>query len=486
MFSKDMDEKVLPSRSQRRKGQPLSPKKKHKTGWMWHLPLVLILLGGAMTGVYIWHKKDQEKVAVFDTAQQQLIKQQKQANFQCIKDNQRNLTTVTYQPSNEKFTKELPLIHKQYQNMKEAFLKKTPMHAGTTWIQKIEKQVLNPKMNKLILSSQFFTWNKTKEKFDEQPLQQSALLLSSETGQLPNAKQIIGNEENLVSLKPIIQQTILEQAKAPEQIIDQVLKLPNLSFDQKITLENNQLTLELPQAIAEIKNVSIPLNLVLPYIDQNYLTNPTPEQTSALDPNKKYIALTFDDGPKAATTNQLLDVLAAQQVKATFFMLGSRANQYPDMVKRIVNEGHEVGSHSNVHDNLRSMSAEAIQADIQAADKAIFLAGGKLPLILRPPYGAINTQGAQVIDKAIIQWNTDSLDWKLKNTPLIIQHVMQTVQPGAILLMHDIYPTTVAAVGPIIEQLKAQGYEFVTVDQLLNHQEKPRIQYFSQNDARAV
>lgn len=479
-----MSEQQLYSRKQRR--DTTNKPRRRKVGWMWHLPLMLILLGAALTVVYFWHTKDQEKVAVFDHAQQRLIHQQQPAHFQCTKDHQNKLEIITYQPKNEKFTKEAPLIYQQFLAMKEAFLKKHSLQAGTTWIQKIEKQLLNPKMNKIILSSQFFTWNKSKAHFNQHPLQQSVLLLSSETGQEPTAKQIIGSEENLLTIKPIVQQKILEQVKAPDQAINAVLNLPNLSFEQKITIADKQLIITLPQKIAELNQVSIPLNSVLPYIDQNYVMNQPIEQASSLDANKKYIALTFDDGPKAATTNQLLDVLAAQQVKATFFMLGSSAAQYPDTVKRVVSEGHEIGSHSNVHNNLRAMSPEAIKADIQAADKAIFLAGGQLPMILRPPYGAINTQGAQVIDKAIIQWNTDSLDWKLKNTPLIIQHVMQTIQPGAILLMHDIYPTTVAAVGPIIEQLKAQGYEFVTVDQLFNHQEKPRIQYFSQNDARAV
>lgn len=483
-MTENTQEKPTNSRRQRREGQ--LEHRKHKTGWMWHLPLVLIVLGIAFLGVYIWHTKDQQKVDTFETAQKQLIKKQQTADFQKELQQQSKLYTVTFQPKGEKFSKEQPLIEEKFQKMKAAFEKKGKITAGTTWIKKIEKHVLNPKMNKIVLSSQFFTWNQDKEKFHEQPLQQSALLLSSETGQTPSAKQIIGSDENLLTIKPLVQQKILEQVKAPDQVIDQVLNLANLNMDQKMKIQDNQLKITLDKKIGNLKTVSLPLNLVLPYIDQNYAIGQTQEQLPGLDPNKKYIALTFDDGPKAETTNQLLDILAAQQVKATFFMLGNNASQYPEVVKRAASEGHEIGSHSNVHNNLRAMAPEAIKEDIHAADKSIYLAGGQLPKILRPPYGAINTQGAEVIDKAIIQWNVDSQDWKLKNAPLVIQHVLQTVQPGSIILMHDIYQSTIDAVTPIIEQLRAQGYEFVTVDQLLQYQDKPRMQYFSQDDARAV
>lgn len=266
-----MSEQQLYSRKQRR--DTTNKPRRRKVGWMWHLPLMLILLGAALTIVYFWHTKDQEKVAVFDHAQQRLIHQQQPAHFQCTKDHQNKLEIITYQPKNEKFTKEAPLIHQQFLAMKEAFLKKHSLQAGTTWIQKIEKQELNPKMNKIILSSQFFTWNKSKAHFNQHPLQQSVLLLSSETGQEPTAKQIIGSEENLLTIKPIVQQKILEQVKAPDQAINAVLNLPNLSFEQKITIADKQLIITLPQKIAELNQVSIPLNSVLPYIDQNYVMN---------------------------------------------------------------------------------------------------------------------------------------------------------------------------------------------------------------------
>ena len=483
-MTENSNKKTTNSRRQRREVQ--LEHRKHKTGWMWHLPLALIVLGIAFLIVFIWHNKDQQKVDTFETAQKQLLKQQRIADFSEEKVQEKRLYTVTFYPKNEKFTKEQPLIEEKFQEMKVAFQKKHKIDAGTTWIKKIEKHVLNPKMNKILLSSQFFTWNQDKEKFHEQPLQQSALLLSSETGQTPSAKQIIGSDENLLTIKPLVQQKILEQVKAPDKVIDQVLNLKNLNMDQKMKIQDNQLKITLDKKIGNLKTVSLPLNLVLPYIDQNYAIGQNQEQLPGLDPNKKYVALTFDDGPKAQTTNQLLDILAAQQVKATFFMLGSSARQYPEVVKRAASEGHEIGSHSNVHNNLRSMAPDAIKTDIHEADKSIYLAGGQLPKILRPPYGAINSQGAQVIDKAIIQWNIDSRDWELRNTPLIVQHVLQTVQPGSIILMHDIYQTTIDAVTPIIEQLRAKGYEFVTVDQLLQYQDKPRMQYFSQDDARTV
>lgn len=478
------NEKASTSLRQRKEGH--LKHRNHKTGWMWHLPLAFIFLGFSFLIVFIWHNKNQQKVDTFETVQKQLIQKQQVADFTKEQIQEKNLCIVTYHPKDEKFAKEQSLIEKNFQNMKTSFEKKGKITVGTTWIKKIEKYILNPKMNKVVLSSQFFTWNQDKEKFNAQDLQQSTLILSSETGQIPSAKQIIGNNENLLTIKPLVQQKILEQVKTPDKVIDQVLNLKNLNMNQKMTIQDNQLIITLDKKIGNLKTVSLPMNLVLPYVDQNYAIGQKQEQMPKLDSNKKYIALTFDDGPKAQTTNQLLDILAAQQVKATFFMLGSSARQYPEVVKRAAREGHEIGSHSNVHNNLRTMTPDAVKADIHEADKSIYLAGGQLPKILRPPYGAINSQAASVIDKAIIQWNVDSRDWKLRNTPLIVQHVLQTVQPGSIILMHDIYQTTIDAINPIIEQLKAQGYEFVTVDQLLQYQDKPRMQYFSQVDVRKI
>ena len=149
------NEKTTNSRRQRREVQ--LEHRKHKTGWMWHLPLALIVLGIAFLIVFIWHNKDQQKVDTFETAQKQLLKQQRIADFSEEKVQEKRLYTVTFHPKNEKFTKEQPLIEEKFQEMKVAFQKKHKIDAGTTWIKKIEKHVLNPKMNKIVLSSQFFT-----------------------------------------------------------------------------------------------------------------------------------------------------------------------------------------------------------------------------------------------------------------------------------------------------------------------------------------
>lgn len=132
------------------------------------------------------------------------------------------------------------------------------------------------------------------------------------------------------------------------------------------------------------------------------------------------------------------------------------------------------------------MSPEDVKAEITKTDKAIYQATGVLPKNLRPPYGAIDQQSAQAAGKSIIQWSVDTEDWKLKDPNKILKVVQNNVYDGSIILLHDIHPKSVQAVPGIIQTLKAQGYEFVTVDQLLNGKQKPMYQYFGATDERSV
>jgi peptidoglycan/xylan/chitin deacetylase (PgdA/CDA1 family) len=210
------------------------------------------------------------------------------------------------------------------------------------------------------------------------------------------------------------------------------------------------------------------------------------EQQSTLDQNKKYVALTFDDGPNDTTTLDLLKILKDNDVKATFFELGQMVDRYPEVSKKVHEEGHEIASHSYSHPQLNTLSPEDVKAEITKTDKAIYQATGVLPKNLRPPYGAIDQQSAQAAGKSIIQWSVDTEDWKLKDPNKILKVVQNNVYDGSIILLHDIHPKSVQAVPGIIQTLKAQGYEFVTVDQLLNGKQKPMYQYFGATDERSV
>ena len=184
---------------------------------------------------------------------------------------------------------------------------------------------------------------------------------------------------------------------------------------------------------------------------------------------KKLIALTFDDGPSAATTPQLLDILHQKSATATFFMLGSRALNNPDIVERAEREGHVVASHTMYHQNFNKISAAATIDDI-AESKAVFKDIIRhVPSLTRTPYGNVTNAVRDAAGTPIILWSVDTLDWKTKNPDSISKITHEQVYDGAIILMHDIYETSVEAASRLIDELRAEDYEFVTVPELAKY-----------------
>ncbi|MEC0229285.1 polysaccharide deacetylase family protein [Paenibacillus alba] len=192
---------------------------------------------------------------------------------------------------------------------------------------------------------------------------------------------------------------------------------------------------------------------------------------------EKKIALTFDDGPDTRFTPKVLDVLKANQVKATFFVLGSKASSYPDVIRRIVNEGHVIGNHSYSHANLPKLTVDKFQSQIINTESVLQGLIGYAPKLIRPPYGAINEEQVRwVADHhyLIVNWNVDSLDWKSLSSDQVLNNIMQQTKPGSIILQHSggadsqDLSGTVQALGPLISKLKAAGYTFVTVPELLH------------------
>ena len=147
-------------------------------------------------------------------------------------------------------------------------------------------------------------------------------------------------------------------------------------------------------------------------------------------------------------------------------MLGMRAAGSPDLVKRVKAEGHEVGSHTMSHQNLVLLPADAVQADIAEAKSTMSSILGAEPSLIRPPYGNYNDVVSSLVGTPMIIWSVDTLDWKNKDPSAIIATTMSEVHDGAIILMHDIYPTSVDAVPALIDNLRNAGYEFVTISEL--------------------
>lgn len=182
--------------------------------------------------------------------------------------------------------------------------------------------------------------------------------------------------------------------------------------------------------------------------------------------NKKLVALTFDDGPFPDTTPRLLDILTEKDTIATFFTLGLMAERHPDIVKRAFREGHEIASHTMYHQNLPTLTPPDIESDINQARAIIKSITGRSVGLTRPPYGAYNQNVLDLAKSPLILWSVDPQDWLSRNPASIVEIAISQVHDGAIILMHDIYPSSVDATPALIDALRANGYEFVTVSEL--------------------
>ncbi|MBP1970522.1 peptidoglycan/xylan/chitin deacetylase (PgdA/CDA1 family) [Virgibacillus natechei] len=193
------------------------------------------------------------------------------------------------------------------------------------------------------------------------------------------------------------------------------------------------------------------------------------------------VALTFDDGPDPRFTPEVLDVLEEYDVPATFFLVGSRVEEHPDLVNRIHEEGHAIGNHTYSHPNLpeEEEGIGRLQWEVRETEDAIADVIGFQPRHFRSPYGMLNEELVEALGEmnhTVVGWNVDSLDWKQISTEVIIDNVLSNTGPGSIILMHDAgdsgfededLSSTARALDEIISKLQADGIEFVTVPELI-------------------
>ena len=184
-----------------------------------------------------------------------------------------------------------------------------------------------------------------------------------------------------------------------------------------------------------------------------------------------YIAMTFDDGPHGVNTPRLLDMLRQRKIHATFFLVGQCVAEFPEIVKKIVADGHEIANHSWSHPQLSSMSEGAVRDQLQRTHDAIIAACGVTPKIMRPPYGAFTArQRAWASGEwgyKCILWDVDPLDWKVRNAEHVKNEILKATVPGSIILSHDIHKSTIDAMPETLDALLAKGFKFVTVSELV-------------------
>jgi len=189
---------------------------------------------------------------------------------------------------------------------------------------------------------------------------------------------------------------------------------------------------------------------------------------------EKVVTLTFDDGPDPSYTGPILDILKEKKVSATFFVLGEGVDANPDLLRRMLKEGHEIGNHGYTHDYSQRYSQYKTLDEIRHTDKAVYAATGVHTYYYRPPGGFTSKRVTEIINRngyEVILWSADSSDWRKPGVNRIKKNVLTNVFPGAIVLFHDgggMRSQTVEALGQVIDQLRSNGYRFVTLRELFH------------------
>ncbi len=187
------------------------------------------------------------------------------------------------------------------------------------------------------------------------------------------------------------------------------------------------------------------------------------------NPARKWIALTFDDGPHPYHTPILLKTLRQLGVRATFFVVGKNVDRYPDLVRQMVKDGHEVENHTYHHLRLSQIPLGMVQEEIDAGAAAIWRATGHVPRFVRPPGGMVDHSVrliAQFDGYVMVMWTQDPADYERPDEETLKQRLFSSVRPGSIILLHEKVPVTVKVLPEFVREMRRQGYEFVTIEEM--------------------
>lgn len=219
-----------------------------------------------------------------------------------------------------------------------------------------------------------------------------------------------------------------------------------------------------PPAVVPMTS-SVPVSFVRPKVDCKV---------------KKCVALTFDDGPGEAT-GRLLEMLNAADAKVTFFVVGPNADKHSDVIRLQIQDGHEVGNHTEHHLELPRSAARLIHEELNGTRERLKRITGMDPTLFRPPYGATDRKVRKEAEKegvAQIMWSVDTVDWRVRNSDAVARRAIKGLRRNAIILMHDIHPTSVDAMPKILKAIKDKGFTAATVTDVLGGTTKPGKKYF--------
>lgn len=220
----------------------------------------------------------------------------------------------------------------------------------------------------------------------------------------------------------------------------------------------------------ESVNLTINYNEVHDYLDFTHELDAEYQNENGYNysADKKTVALTFDDGPSSKYNAQFLDVLARNKAHATFFMVGTMMNNCQKCVLDTYNSGNEVGSHTYNHMNIKKNNALDVNDNLKQVDDLFYKITNDHIKYVRPPYGSYSKENLENINNPLILWNIDTEDWSHHDVDYIVNSVMENVQDGSIILMHELYETSLQALEVLLPRLYVEGYQVVSVSELAN------------------
>ncbi|WP_083194981.1 polysaccharide deacetylase family protein [Pararhodobacter sp. CCB-MM2] len=192
---------------------------------------------------------------------------------------------------------------------------------------------------------------------------------------------------------------------------------------------------------------------------------------NAVETSRPRVALTFDDGPHPTNTPMLLDILARYNAKATFYVIGQNARRYPEILRRMVAEGHEIGNHTYTHPVLSRLGNGTVLNEIDRTQQIVWDIVGAVPVTLRPPYGSFSPRQQHMLfdnrNLSTVVWSVDPEDWRRPGVSVVANRMLRGARPGAVILAHDIHGPTIRAVPAVLDGIAARGLEAVTISELL-------------------
>ena len=257
--------------------------------------------------------------------------------------------------------------------------------------------------------------------------------------------------------------------------------------------EGGNITLHLSEEQVGLSQLTVAISAFFDIVDAQYLMETDRQAYEAYQieqaeklrqATEQMVSLTFDDGPNPKTTPLILDILKKYNAKATFFILGQNIAGNEDIIRRMVAEGHEVANHSWSHPNFTKLSPDQIKQEVEQTQAALEQITGQRPLMVRPPYGAVNQTVMNAMNLPAIYWSVDSLDWKTRDSKAILNVIQANTRPGSIVLLHDIHQPTAESIEPVIQYLQGQGYKLGTLSNLLGPNLNSQLIYYDRDSSR--